>query len=299
MFLRIACFLLWLVLFAAPLARAEESVRSTQEELRRRNLYFGDIDGRRSGEFEEAVKRYQKRKGFAASGKEDPETLRSLGLLARAPNEPPPKELPWPEEPILKSDAKMDVAKEATELASTTGVAPESVAPATRLAEVRNQPAEGARGGRAGAGISGAGRGGQGGVAAIASQAQHVLTPREATQFVVQFLRAVAKGDLKEELSLYADHVDYYGNGNLDRRLIEHSLRKYYAHWTRHDCRLSKVVGYAVSPRTAEVTVTYQVNFTLKNSKAQVKGATENRLVINAATSSPRIVAIRESRVRN
>ena len=39
------------------------TMRSTQEELRRRNVYFGDIDGRSSGELEQALKRYQRRKG--------------------------------------------------------------------------------------------------------------------------------------------------------------------------------------------------------------------------------------------
>src|SRR6478672_3608682 len=125
------------LLFALVSAQAEEPVRSAQEELRRRNLYFGDIDGRRSPEFSEALKRYQKRKGFAPTGHEDPDTLRSMGLLARAPNEPPPKELEWPQETVLKSDTKINVVEEATELATSTGIAPASVAPAPmRLAEV-------------------------------------------------------------------------------------------------------------------------------------------------------------------
>src|SRR5687767_4862328 len=113
---------------------SDEPVRSVQEELRRRNIYFGDVDGRRTPEFEEAVKRYQKRKGLPSSGAEDRETLRSLKLLAREPGEAPPPELAWPDEPVLKSDAKIDVAQEAERISEETGVAPASVAP-TLLAE--------------------------------------------------------------------------------------------------------------------------------------------------------------------
>src|SRR4051812_25170239 len=113
---------LFLLLVAAP---AEEETRATQEELRRRKIYFGDIDGRPSPELTEAVKRYQRKKGLGDSGEVDRNTLRSLGLVSRSPDEPPPKELNWPEEPVLKSDARLNVQEAIAELVSETGVAPE------------------------------------------------------------------------------------------------------------------------------------------------------------------------------
>src|SRR3954468_2081551 len=59
------------------LSNAQDDLRSVQEELRRRSLYFGDVNGRDSAELQEATKRYQQRKGFAATGKPDRETLKS------------------------------------------------------------------------------------------------------------------------------------------------------------------------------------------------------------------------------
>jgi len=47
-----------------------------------------------------------------------------------------------------------------------------------------------------------------------------------------------------------------------------------------------------------EIVMTFLVEFTLKNKGQVVKGLTENRITINAATSDPRIVAIEEYRVR-
>ena len=91
---------------SAPPLPAQDETRSVQEELRRRSLYFGNVDGRDSAELQEATRRYQSRKGFAATGRPDRETLRSLGLVPRSPNEPPPSELNWPAEPVLPSDEK-------------------------------------------------------------------------------------------------------------------------------------------------------------------------------------------------
>src|ERR1044072_2058776 len=99
------CFLL----LSPVAARADEQVRATQEELRRRHTLFGDVDGRPSREFQEALKRYQSRKGLVATGQSDRDTLRSLGLATREAGEAVPKALEWPEEPVLKSDVKLDV----------------------------------------------------------------------------------------------------------------------------------------------------------------------------------------------
>ena len=52
-----AC-LFCLVLWMSTLARADETVRQVQEELRKRNLYFGNIDGQTSPVLVDALKRY-------------------------------------------------------------------------------------------------------------------------------------------------------------------------------------------------------------------------------------------------
>lgn len=271
--------------------RADEDVRSTQEELRRRNVYFGDIDGRHTPEMEEALKRYQHRKGLAATGREDEPTLRSLGLRTRAPGEPPPKDMTWPEEPVLKSDMKLDIPAAVRELASESGIAPASVAPVS----VFTAPL-GARG-PLGARKKPAQRTPQGQPPPpIASQRS--ITPRESVAFVQGYLSAMEHGDLKRELGYFADRVNYYSNGSIDRRIIEHSLRRYQAQWPSRSYRLVKVLGQTTNSRTAEITVTYQVKFTLKHRGAKAEGTTLNQIVINAATVSPRIVAIRESRMR-
>ena len=93
-------------LLCLPLAaRADEPTRAVQEELRKRKLYFGDVDGRETPSFLDAVKKYQERKGFAVTGQTDADTLRSLGIS------PPAQEKVLPDVPVLRSDRNVNAAR--------------------------------------------------------------------------------------------------------------------------------------------------------------------------------------------
>ena len=272
-------------------------MRSTQEELRRRNVYFGDIDGRHTPELAEALKRFQQRKGLPASGREDEPTLRTLGLRPRSPGEPPPKEMVWPEEPVLKSDQKIDIPTAVKELASQSGIAPTSVAPASVFTVPLGPPgSRGPRGARKHAGQSTPQ--GQPAPPPAPIAAQRSITQAETIDLLKGYLSAMEHGDLKREMGYFADRVDYYANGPIDRRIIEYAQRRYQAQWPSRSYSLLKVISQSTNPRTAEITVTYEVKFSLSHRGAKAQGVTLNQIVINAATVSPRIVAIRETRVR-
>src|SRR3954462_7681621 len=95
----LACVLL----LCAGSVLAEDRVRQVQEELRKRHLYFGDIDGRDNTELHSALKRYQTRKGFAVSGEIDsaPAASLALPLVLTVAKE---KNTALPDEPVLKGD---------------------------------------------------------------------------------------------------------------------------------------------------------------------------------------------------
>jgi peptidoglycan hydrolase-like protein with peptidoglycan-binding domain len=280
---------------------SDEPVRSVQEELRRRNIYFGDVDGRRTPEFEEAVKRYQRRKGLPNSGPDDRETLRSLKLLAREPGEAPPREIAWPDEPVLKSDAMIDVAAEAERIAEETGVASESVAPALVAEPSKKQtPPTQRRTASSSRGKRGSNSGGERAVLSGRSNAvDQQFTPRELFTFVSDYLRALGRRDPQGELRFYADRVEYFHNGSVDRRIVERTLRDYYKKWPKRTFALGTPVQYRPDPTRGEIVIAFQVNFTLKGTHGSVRGRTENEIVINAATADPRIVKIQERRMRS
>lgn len=285
-----------LLLLVPTVVRADEQVRSTQEELRRRNIFFGDIDGRSSRELEEALKRYQSRKGLNATGQRDRETLRSLGLAARDPDEPVPKALDWPEEPVLKSDARIDVPWTAAVISRSSGVAtasllPEPAAdgsPSRRAVRQRQQTSK--------SGSPSAGRIAPQVVSFSTGQKQK-LQP-ELAAYVRRYLQAVSRNRLQDELHFYADRVNYLGNGVVDRRIIEQSLRQYYQRWPKRDLEQAGEISYKTIPGRGEIVVTFHTRFSMSSRQSRVKGRTANQIVINAATADPRIVSITERRVR-
>ena len=114
-------------LLCGPLAsRADEATRAVQEELRKRKLYFGDVDGRQTQPLLEAVRKYQERKGFAVTGTADSDTLRSLGIA------PPASTARLPDVPVLRSDRTMPAAVGVTATPAATPARPTNTAPPTR-----------------------------------------------------------------------------------------------------------------------------------------------------------------------
>src|SRR6476620_438465 len=97
---RLLTFLLALVLCLPGVARGDESVRQVQEELRKRKLYFGNVDGQSTPELTDAVKRYQTRKGFAVTGRVDSDTAKSLQIQVATVV----ASERLPDMPVLKSD---------------------------------------------------------------------------------------------------------------------------------------------------------------------------------------------------
>ena len=278
------------LLMAVPYAQADEQVRAVQEELRRRNMYFGDINGQPTPELEKATKRYQRGKGFPENGTDDRDTLRSLGLVPRSPDDAPPKELTWPQEPVLKSDAKIDVVAEAEKIAATAGVAPVSLAPENAVLKTLA-------------------RKGSASVPPTATQqserSRHIsvtdqkLETDELIRFVKRYLKAVSDNDPRGELQFYADQVSYFANGKVDRRIIESSLDRYHQRWPSRCYKIGPVLSVSRISSRGEIEMTFRVRFTLKNRGQTVRGETENRVRINAATADPRITAIDEQRVRS
>ena len=277
--------------FTLPTLPAQDETRSLQEELRRRSLYFGNIDGRDSAELQEATRRYQGRKGFPATGRPDRETLRSLGLVPRGPNEPPPKELDWPAEPVLPSDVRIDPVAVAESLSAETGIPPASV---VTKKEAQRRGVSSKRRSEATAGTA---------AAPVVNPAQipkdsPFITPQEVARFATEYFNAKSSSDIKRELKFYSDKVDYYKNGQIDRRIIEQTLRGYQTRWPTRRYQMAGPIRFSqITPR-GEIIMTFPVKFTLRDGTRTVRGATDNRLVISAATVDPRITSISEERIR-
>ncbi len=236
-----ALFLLCLCL-AAGAARADDQVRRIQEALRKRNLYFGEIDGRKNDEVTGAIKRFQQRQGFAATGEVTPTTLTSLGISgASAPGEE------WPEGPVLKSDAARqiseedrrfleehpsslpdpiaDAAPEVSPAAPPVVIPPEAAPPPRKPPERPERP----------------------------ERPESPPSPPAATeetdapaQFVRRYLAACETNRLSEEMSFYAPRMSYFDHGQVDTAFVTRDVERFYKRWPhRHyellDCKITPI----------------------------------------------------------
>src|ERR1041385_804829 len=67
------------MLCVAGVVQADQTIRSLQQTLKDKGLYYGSVTGEKSAETTAAIRRYQIRNGLKVTGDMNDETLRSLG----------------------------------------------------------------------------------------------------------------------------------------------------------------------------------------------------------------------------
>jgi peptidoglycan hydrolase-like protein with peptidoglycan-binding domain len=260
---RIVCLLL---LITTSLAFADERVRQVQEELRRRNLYFGDIDGHPTPELGNALKRYQSRKGFEVSGTIDEATAVSLGLqplqsVASAST------AALPDVPVLRSDI-------ARQLPEQQRIALEQQADAIR--EVAPSPAPPAE----------------------APPTTDDLTPERINAYVEQYLRDSETTDVSSQVNYFNYPVDYFDHGQVGRAFVQKDVANYVKRWPERKYTLTEPARFVASGREGEMTIEFPIVFDVRNKNHAARGRTKNTWTVRQEGDDLKIVAIREQRLR-
>jgi hypothetical protein len=248
----------------ACLVRADEKIRQAQEELRKRNLYFGNVDGQESDELSGALKRYQTRKGFAATGSIDNETAASLRIETTASVEP------LPDLPVLRSDSASALSEdkrmalqenEEENLETPTAPAPPAEPPAL---------------------------------------AQN-LTPERITKLVQDYLRDAETDDVPAQVKYFAFPVEYFPHGPVDEQFVTRDVREYVKRWPERKYTLATPVNFFASGKD-ETVVEFIIAFNLRSKARATKnvalGRTKNWWTLRPEGEELRIVAIREQRLR-
>ena len=288
----IRCLLtgLLLVVSGTPPVRADEIMRSVQEELRKRNLYFGEVDGLLSPQVAAALRRYQQRKGFQATGEADAVTLRSLSLplpssIAAVPTISPPAHLeaapaattllpvalasstPWPDLPVLHSDeARVNPTPSDGEVA---------VANPDPTPKPKPPPAS--------------------------ATAQRWPSQEVVRGFVEAFLAKGESNTPGAQGDYFADHVDYFDEGVVDQRFINKDTDKYNSRWPNRHFTLDSPLTVEGPPDGSpdKFVVNFRCKFNVRKPGHDVKGAADESYTLQrTGPESLRIVAIKEERVR-
>jgi hypothetical protein len=260
---------LLLVIFSGAGSLADEKVRRVQEELRKRNLYFGEIDGQPSKETQGAVRRYQQRKGFAATGSIDPDTLRSLNLAAPLPTAPA-----WPDELVLKSDAARELTEADYQRLEEAAVEPIGDGPDDDLRGPDEEEA----------------------TAAPVPPPPDAIPREQLEKFLKDYLAACQKNDLDAELAFYADSVDYFHHGKVDKAFIRRDVQRYYDRWPSRVYELQEFDVRGSKPDQA--LLKFRITFKVRNDKHHVTGRTSNSFRVQRNGSSFAFTSVKEQRLR-
>ena len=258
--------LLGLFAFGTIQLFADEPTRRAQEELRKRNLYFGDVNGQMNPEMMEALKRYQTRKGFNSTGQLDDETASSLKIQVASSNKSTPE--PLPDVPVLKSDVAREIAEPDTAKleAATEDETPASTSPAP--------PAE-------------------------------FLTKQEQSQqdritkFVEQYLHDAETDDVDLQVSYYAFPVQYFDHGKAGREFVAKDTANYVKRWPKRKYTLLGPVKFLPGEKAAEVEVEFTINFSVSNGARVANGKTRNLWTIQPDRENFKILAINEQRLHD
>ena len=245
---------------------ADEPTRRAQEELRKRNLYFGDVNGQMNPELVEALKRYQARKGFDPSGQLDEETASSLKIeLADSKKIPQP----LPDVTVLKSDsaremAEPDQAKLQSEAAEEQAAAEKSPAPPAEFLTKTEQ-----------------------------SQQDRV------TNFVQKYLRDAESDDVDLQVSYYAFPVQYFDHGLASREFVTKDTANYCKRWPQRHYSLIGPVKFNPSEGKDEIQVEFTINFKVASGNRMANGKTRNLWTIRPDQENFKILVINEQRLHD
>jgi hypothetical protein len=262
---RLLSSLLLLCLPFSGLARADETVRQVQEELRKRNLYFGNIDGQNSAVLTDALKRYQTRKGFKITGQVDTDTATSLHIQAVAVSSP------LPDMPVLKSDTasalaesqRLALQREAEEKPDLT---PSPPPPA-------ESPAPG-----------------------------QDLSPDRVNKFVENYLRDAEGPSVPAQINYYAFPVRYFDHGAVSEQFVTKDTGDYVKRWPERKYTLLGPANFFASGKEGETEIEFTIAFELRSAgrttKNKAKGRTKNWWTVRMEGEEMKIVAIREERLR-
>ena len=253
---------------AAGAALADEPVRRVQEELRKRNFFFGDVDGKMSPELSGALRGYQSHKGFEPTGQIDEVTARSLHVeIGETTARPPSTDKQWPDVPVLKSDAARDLPpQKQAELEKAAAAGPDASPtpdiPGEGPAEPRN------------------------------------LDPKRVRELVENYLRDGETDNIAAQLDYYAYPVDYFNHGPVGQKFVEKDNRNYIRRWPIRKYTLTGPVTLAAGPNEGETKVKFPISFRVQNSHYHAEGRTQNFWTIKPQGGAVKIVAIREQHVR-
>ena len=112
--------------------------------------------------------------------------------------------------------------------------------------------------------------------------------------FIESFIQAgESQSDLLAQLAYYADSVDYFDDGVVNRGFIAQDIQSYAGRWPlrRHSID-GEIDTKVVDAKRDVVGVAFRLKFAVQNAKKTITGMCDDVIIIRDASSNPKIIAM-------
>ena len=255
-----------LVVCAGTVLGADFTVRAVQAKLKAEGFYSGEVNGEDSSDTAAAITRFQIRNGLQINGMLDDETRRALGVAKTDAKTPTPKV----GEDVWRYLRKSDQEYIERQVAAKSG----QPAPAASASPHEERVY----------------------VAPPKAESHDAISGNERlNDYVGAFVLAGVNARVASELEFFAERVNYFDQGVLDRERIRRDLEKYDQRWPERRFRLAGPLQ--VKPESAgRLKVNFPLRYELRNGSKHAIGTVRKSLVLERAGDDFQIVSVQESR---
>ena len=289
---RIALFTITIGLSLAAVVRADDNVREVQAKLSDEGLYSGEVDGAYSPDLSAALTRYQVRKGLPITGQLDVETAGALGAKpAVGPSTAAAEEGSETWRRLRKHERRTSSNAHRSDTVATEEREGPSPGAEETGTETRS-PSAPADTTRTSTQITESTAAPPPTVVDNGSAAPEFSTER-MRDYIAAFVLAGVEKNVGAEAEFFADRVEYYDQGTMDREKIREDLKRYDEHWPERHFWIAGTIN--VEPQTDNrVRVTFPLGFKLRNANRNSSGKVNKTLVLERAGDDLQIVAVNE-----
>lgn len=291
---------------------ADDNVRDVQTKLREEGFYSGEIDGAYSRDFSAALSRYQIRKGLPISGQLDAETSEALGAKpavgpstanteqssetwrrlrkgerrtsttvrrsetaateAQERSSPTDNETPTTGSEMPSRSVPAAKARTSAETTEPVSAPPSAARTSTQTTDPVSTPPA---------------------IVADNGPAAPEFSSERLRDYVAAFVLAGLDKNVGAETEFFADRVEYYDSGTMDREKIREDLKRYDERWPDRHFWVAGAIN--IEPQSENrVRVTFPLGFKLRNGNKNSSGKINKTLVLEAAGDDFQIVAVSE-----
>ena len=307
---RILFILVAVFLCAASSLFADENVRKIQARLKQGGFYFGELSGVYDSDTAAAVSRYQIRNGLSISGQLDQETGRKLGIAIQDFSVPSGSAEAWRH--LRKSDQQFleklksgDIPPPQSGVVSAPATA-SSPTIARAGSEDPDPPAEGPSSETRRSALHPTATPAHppppsqqsAPVQFDASELSNTFFSHERLRdYVGAFVLAELDPRVGSELEFFAEHVEYFDEGAVDRPKIRKDIESYNQKWPER--RFWLAGDLRVEPLgDSRLRVSFPLRYELRNRSTKRSGQVQKTLVLEQVGDDFQIVAVNERKTR-